>query len=56
MPSGIGQTPENPPTEPTPLAFKHAISKAAYINPIAASNKYPELFTHFDEYSPPKPT
>jgi phospholipase C len=56
MPSGIGQTPENPPTEPTPLAFKNAISRAAYINPIATANKYPELFTHFDEYSPPKPT
>ena len=56
MPAGIGQTPENPPTEPTQLAFKDAISKAAYINPVAATNKYPELFTHFDEYSPPKPT
>jgi phospholipase C len=56
MPEGIGQTPENPPTEPTPLAFQNAISKAAYINPVAATNKYPELFTHFDEYSPPKPS
>lgn len=56
MPSGIGQTPENPPTQPTPLAFKDAIAKAAYINPVATTNKYPELFTHFDEYSPPKPT
>lgn len=55
MPKGIGHTPENPPTEPTPLAFKDALSKAAYINPVAATEKYPELFTHFDEYSMPKP-
>jgi phospholipase C len=55
MPLGIGQTPENPASEPTPLAFKDAISKAAYINPVATVEKYPELFTHFDEFSPPKP-
>src|ERR1700736_381490 len=56
MPTGIGQTPENPASEPTPLAFKDAIAKAAYVNPIAAAERYPELFTHFEEYSPPKPT
>lgn len=56
MPVGIGQTPVSPASEPTPLAFKDAIAKAAYINPVAAMEKYPELFTHFDEYSLSKPT
>ncbi len=56
MAIGIGQTPTNPPSEPTPLAFKDAIARAAYTNPVAAMDRYPELFTHFDEYSPPKPT
>ena len=55
MPVGIGQTPVSPPSEPTPLAFKDAIGKAAYISPVAAMDRFPELFTHFDEYSPPKP-
>ena len=56
MPVGIGQTPVSPASEPTPLAFRDAIEKAAYINPVAAMDQYPELFTHFDEYSPAKPT
>ena len=55
MPDGIGYTPQLSAKEPTPLAFQNAIAKAAYINPVAATNKYPELFTHFDEYSPTKP-
>ncbi len=55
MPDGIGYTPQQPAVEPTPQAFQNAIAKAAYINPVAATNKYPELFTHFDEYSPAKP-
>ena len=55
QPDGIGYTPQQPAAEPTPQAFQNAIAKAAYINPVAATNKYPELFTHFDEYSPTKP-
>jgi phospholipase C len=55
MPDGIGYTPQLHATEPTPRAFQNAIAKAAYINPVAATNKYPELFTHFDEYSPTEP-
>lgn len=55
LPEGIGQTPEQPPTEPTQLAFKQAAQNAAYVNPTATMNKFPELLTHFDEYSPPKP-
>jgi hypothetical protein len=55
MPVGIGQTPENPAIEPTPLAFKDALSRAAYTNPVATAEKYPELLTHFDEFSPPAP-
>jgi hypothetical protein len=55
MPNGIGQTPESPPVEPTPLAFQDAVSRAAYVNPVATVAKYPELFTHFDQYSPPAP-
>ena len=35
--------------------FQNDIAKAAYINPVAATNKYPKMFTHFDEYSPAKP-
>jgi phospholipase C len=54
-PSGIGNTPEQPPSQPTPLAFRDAITRAAYVNPVLTAKKFPELFTHFDEYSPPKP-
>lgn len=55
LPIGIGQTPDYTAAEPTPSAFKDAVSRAAYINPVATMDKFPELFTHFDEYSLQKP-
>jgi phospholipase C len=52
MAAGIGQTPDKPAAEPTPLAFKDAITDAKYVNPVATMNKFPELFTHFDNLEP----
>jgi len=47
-PNVIGFTPNSEPTEPIPNAFQDAAAKAKAADPAAAQQKFPELFSHFE--------
>ena len=47
-PNVIGFTPNATPTEPIPKAFQDAAAKAKAAAPDQTQQKFPELFSHFD--------
>ena len=47
-PSVVGFTPNAVPSEPLPLAFKDAAAKAKAAAPEQTKEKFPELFSHFE--------
>ncbi|HLH52544.1 MAG TPA: alkaline phosphatase family protein [Verrucomicrobiae bacterium] len=51
-PNVVGFTPNSTPTEPIPLAFNDAAAKAKTEAPAQALQKFPELFSHFEEIGP----
>jgi phospholipase C len=48
-PNVIGFTPNSVPTEPIPQAFQAAAAKAKAADPAATQEKFPELFSHFED-------
>ena len=48
-PNVVGFTPNSIPTEPIPQAFEDALAKAKAADPAKAQEKFPELFSHFED-------